>query len=678
MGNSEEMKKKAVKRARVESCGGCIPGEGNDGDVLVKDGGDVLVKDAGDVLVKDGDVLVKDAGDVLVKDDDVLVKDEATHGGTSVGESVEAVVEAPWVGGSTREVEVGSTPPQATITDLTQHFQSIFDRTTFRSFKDHVMNVARVDIKEEPDSFDLDSPTPPSSPDINSLLNCSAVFQEHDNTNESDRTHTIQDPDRSFSAQEETIKFIIVPEASQRGRDLLVEGSYTYVKDRASKKGRQRWRCQIRRGRTGCLASVMQEGDKFTRGSKPHTCDPRGCTLALAKIKAYVRREGKARPSASGSTIANEAVAAHLSLDIPATCLPSMDSLIRSVNFLRQNRGPQHPKDLQFEWVYEALPPNFVRQEVKLGHQRHIIMYTDKQLQLLQKAKILYSDVTFKVIQIPYKQLWCIHVFIMQDNLWKQIPVLMVLMSRRFKSDYVAVLSKMRELVPSFRLRTVVLDFESAVWAAFNEVFRDENIVLRGCAFHWTQAIYRRIKKLGLQLEYNQKKKTQTFLQELMCLPYLPADQIEEVFLNFYDLVEKIHPKSFRRLMSYIEKTWISGCWCPTDWSVFKHSIRTNDDVKEWHDSLNTAESIHTGKVNMYKLIEVLYRESKKVPTQCQLMSEQMIQNRQRKAHISKQIYQAWEELAQRKITQWTLLGLVAKYHQPSLIAEDRPDSDEE
>ncbi|XP_053639354.2 uncharacterized protein [Cherax quadricarinatus] len=148
MGNSEEMKKKAVKRARVESCGGCIPGEGNDGDVLVKDGGDVLVKDAGDVLVKDGgDVLVKDGGDVLVKDEathgvlvkdggDVLVKDEATHGGTSVGESVEAVVEAPWVGGSTREVEVGSTPPQATITDLTQHFQSIFDRTTFRSFKE--------------------------------------------------------------------------------------------------------------------------------------------------------------------------------------------------------------------------------------------------------------------------------------------------------------------------------------------------------------------------------------------------------------------------------------------------------------------------------------------------------------------------------------------------------------
>ena len=53
-------------------------------------------------------------------------------------------------------------------------------------------------------------------------------------------------------------------------------------------------------------------------------------------------------------------------------------------------------------------------------------------------------------------------------------------------------------LADDYSLRTVVLDFEAALWKAMRKVFPQAG--LRGCYFHFTQAVWRKIQLHGIFL----------------------------------------------------------------------------------------------------------------------------------------------------------------------------------
>ena len=47
------------------------------------------------------------------------------------------------------------------------------------------------------------------------------------------------------------------------------------------------------------------------------------------------------------------------------------------------------------------------------------------------------------------------------------------------------------EMEVEYALQEVMMDFEAAAWRAFRSVFPGINI--KGCAFHWNQAIWRKV-----------------------------------------------------------------------------------------------------------------------------------------------------------------------------------------
>ena len=80
----------------------------------------------------------------------------------------------------------------------------------------------------------------------------------------------------------------------------------------------------------------------------------------------------------------------------------------------------------------------------------------------------------------------------------KQVPLCFVLMSRKNKKYYVALIRKITELMPLTSV-CVVLDFERALlWSAVRACIPEAS--LHG--FHWAQAVYHKVKKLGLQNVY--------------------------------------------------------------------------------------------------------------------------------------------------------------------------------
>ena len=201
-------------------------------------------------------------------------------------------------------------------------------------------------------------------------------------------------------------------------------------------------------------------------------------------------------------------------------------------------------------------------------------------------------------------------------------------------------------------------------------------IKIRGCVFHWTQAIWKQIQDKGLAPTYhkrkntaNKRKNTAKFLRELMCLPFLPAEQISITFQDFQDLVLPDHPPAIQELLDYIDRNWINGhIWTPTHWSVFGMSVRTNNDVEGWHHHLNQlCDRVGHDNVNLYELIDVLFKESQLVFTQCQLVCEEKLQRYQRKKFrdYQEEIFKIWQDYREKLITPHGLLQKISARHYP-------------
>ena len=74
-------------------------------------------------------------------------------------------------------------------------------------------------------------------------------------------------------------------------------------------------------------------------------------------------------------------------------------------------------------------------------------------------------------------------------------------MSHRRKRDYRIVFKAIKNLMPSMSVREIMSDFEAALWRRVRVLgalaIRCGCIQHRGCVFHWTQAVWRKIQRCG-------------------------------------------------------------------------------------------------------------------------------------------------------------------------------------
>nr|CAH0105089.1 unnamed protein product [Daphnia galeata] len=167
-----------------------------------------------------------------------------------------------------------------------------------------------------------------------------------------------------------------------------------------------------------------------------------------------------------------------------------------------------------------------------------------------------------------------------------QVPLLYVFMSEKRETiDYVKILKYILSLLDhQTAVETVVTDFERATWRAFEHVF--PNVKLIGCAFHWTQALFRNLKKIGLVRLYRSNSKVKL------------KKKAAKLKIGLLD-----------KFFAYKDNTWMQpGIWSPEAWSVFFQFIRTNNDAEGWHNKLN-KKGKGTG-LHFYKLVQMLFLES--------------------------------------------------------------------
>lgn len=211
-------------------------------------------------------------------------------------------------------------------------------------------------------------------------------------------------------------------------------------------------------------------------------------------------------------------------------------------------------------------------------------------------------------------------------------------MTSRATADYVAVMEAIISYFDgNLQVSHVMLDFEMAVWNAFAECF--PNVQLHGCSFHFTQAIFRKVQSLGMQVQYQENVPVRKFIRKLMALCFLPHHHVASMFAA---LQQQVSSERLEELCSYIKVTWLDT-WKPQQWSIYGMPIRTNNDVEGWHHKINRRSRHSTP---FYLLLQVLHEEANDISTSLELLDLGLIKRRQRKMYrlLHKRIFKYWNQ----------------------------------
>ncbi|XP_068677112.1 uncharacterized protein [Montipora foliosa] len=349
-----------------------------------------------------------------------------------------------------------------------------------------------------------------------------------------------------------------------------------------------------------CKATVIERVGVFTAGQAAHNHSQPDGTYTAAKIISTVKRKAVADVFKPASAIVDEVLVEEL--DAPCPALPKPENIARAANRLRQQMRPEDLRDLNFSVEEDAFPAGFYKGEVRVQEQRHLIFATDQQLTQLTASTSWYVDGTFKLVSRPFQQLLSINSFVRSGDCAKQVPLVFIMMSGQRKGDYKKVLREIINLLPgaTTAVQQVTVDFEKGLWSALRTVLPD--VQIRGCVFHWTQAIWRKVQELGLQVAYTEDQGTYGWIRKLLALPFLPYTEITTQFERLRLGAEG--PR--KELAEYIASQWIYNAIFPVkNWSAYMQPVRTNNDIEGWHNALNRRAS---GRCSLpfYVLIQLL------------------------------------------------------------------------
>ena len=271
--------------------------------------------------------------------------------------------------------------------------------------------------------------------------------------------------------------------------------------------------------------------------------------------------------------------------------VPSFNSIKTMLKRERACNVPKLPRtreaiSLQGEWAETLDGQPFVLHTQE--NNEFLFFATDIQLLNLSTCSTIYLDGTFKPCPKLYSQLFTIH------GLYKGYvtPFVYVLLPSKGCTTYYMVFNILRDHITRvgglFNPITILSDFESGLIAAIRQQF--PNAKHSGCHFHFTQAVIRKVRDLGLAIPYlnPETPEISKFVQMCMALAFIPEHEVIEQF----DICEKsvLPTESFAltEFISYFRLTWLNSIFSISLWNKYgmDYLHRTNNQVESWHATL--------------------------------------------------------------------------------------------
>ncbi|KAL5017829.1 hypothetical protein ScPMuIL_003551 [Solemya velum] len=126
---------------------------------------------------------------------------------------------------------------------------------------------------------------------------------------------------------------------------------------------------------------------------------------------------------------------------------------------------------------------------------------------------------------------------------------------------------------------------------------------------------------------YKKRETTNSFIRQLMSLPFLPLQHIRPAFEK---LANRVSSAKLVSLVEYIRRQWIeNGTFTRKSWCVYQRTTRTNNYVEGWHRRLNNRAGEQ--ELSFYRLVPLLHAEARLIPIQMQMLKESKLRRYVRK-----------------------------------------------
>ncbi|XP_008544919.1 uncharacterized protein LOC103569414 [Microplitis demolitor] len=182
------------------------------------------------------------------------------------------------------------------------------------------------------------------------------------------------------------------------------------------------------------------------------------------------------------------------------------------------------------------------------------------------------------------------------------------------KSTYFKFLKVLKESIPSFAPKLIMIDFEEAVRDALKITYPD--IHISGCNFHYNQCLWRHIQLYGLQRQYNTDVNFAANIKLLTALAFISPEDVVAgyemiISSDFYDRNSDV----LEELIKYFESVWIGqpcynrrkrnkpkfeiGMWNCYQ-AVLDNLLRSNNPTEGWHNGFNTRVAKCNASIGLF------------------------------------------------------------------------------
>ena len=160
----------------------------------------------------------------------------------------------------------------------------------------------------------------------------------------------------------------------------------------------------------------------------------------------------------------------------------------------------------------------------------------------------------------------------------------------------------------------ILFDFEKA---AINSIHNlNPQIEVKGCFYHFSSIIWKRIQNVGLQQRYSNYQELALHLRMLCAIAFLPPTDVIQGFEELVNEIRNIYSDKVDKILDYFEDNFIyrfrrNPSFALDLWNMFNRTDdelpRTNNSVEGWHRSFQGHAS--TCHPVFWKFLSILRNE---------------------------------------------------------------------